>query len=229
MASRANPNDVLGIFSRTFRKFRSMHGLPLLERLLYLLLGRDVPAAKVDPVLERLKKEYVDWNEVRLARVDDLREIIASTGAPDAELRAIRLRDLLTKVFTDRHALDVEFLRDEDRDKRTLFLASLPGLHFAQAQAFEASLAQEKDDIPVSPHALRVAQRLGWVRGSAVTKAKKILSEIGGSDPVNLVYGLVRIAEDTCFVRHPNCPACPLQPVCPVGRKWKATAARASA
>ena len=226
MTSRANPSDVLAIFAKTFKKFRAFKGMPLLERLVHLLVGKDVPAAKADAVLDRLKKEWVDWNEVRLARIDDVRTIVATTGAPNPEVRAIRLRDLLTKVFTERHALDVEHLRaaeEKDRPKkqeeRTLFLAGLPGLDFAQLQAFEASVAEEAGDIPVSPQAIRVAQRLGWIAAVGGAKAKKVLLDAADGDPVNLTYGLVRIAEEHCFPRNPSCPTCPLNVVCPTGKR----------
>ncbi|MBL8694306.1 MAG: hypothetical protein JNJ88_09445 [Planctomycetes bacterium] len=223
-SSKASVGDVHAALAKSFRKYRSFQGVNLLDRLVLLLIGREVPSSKADAVLDRIKKDFVDWNEVRLARIDDLREILDATGCHDAPSRAMRLRDLLSKIFTDRHALDAEFLREEDKDKRATFLAASPGLDFAMVQAFEASLLEEKGEIPTTPQAQRVAQRLGWIpKGGAppVTKVRKALLDMADGDPVNLTYGLVRVAEDYCHVRNPECPKCPFHGCCPAGKKWK--------
>lgn len=230
MPAKARPSEVLAALAKAYKKIGSMQGVPLLERLVMILVGRDVTWAKVSPAVERLKKGYVDWNEVRLARVDDLRAILDAAGAKDSEVRSIHLREMLSKVFTDRHALDAEFLAEEDREKRAAFMAGLPGIDFAQAQAFEASIAAEKDDVPITPQILRVATRLGWLgKSTPVAKAKKVLADAAHGDTVSLTYGLVRIAEEVCHVRNPECPQCPLQHTCPVGRAWKETVGKADA
>ncbi len=231
MSSRASSTEVLAIFAKTYKKYRGFQGVPLLERLVLILLGRDLAPTKADPVLEKIKKEFVNWNEARLARVEDLRRIIAQSGAPDAAHRAMLLRELLSKVFVRRHALEADFLRDEDKDARAEFLSGLPGLDYAQCQAFEASLQDEKGEIPVTPHAQRVAQRLGWLpKGSPpLMKSRKVLTDAAHGDPVNLIYGLVKVGEDYCHSRTPDCPRCPLQAVCPTGKKWKEPAGKAGA
>src|SRR5262245_41274050 len=125
MVQRAKPGEVRSALAKAYRKYGSMDGASLLERLVMFLVGRDVAWQKVSPAVERIKRRYVDWNEVRIARVDDLREILQMTGAKDPEVRSIHLREMLTKVFTDRHALDAEFLADADREKRASFMAGL--------------------------------------------------------------------------------------------------------
>lgn len=195
----------------------------MLERLILLILGRETPAEKVDAALQRLKTEFVDWNEVRLARIDDTQSILAQAGIPEAPSRALRVREMLSKVFTERHMLDAEFLREEDKDKRATFLAGLPGIDYPMVQALECSLLLEKQEYPLSPHVTRVGQRLGWLpkgKDLAITKAKKTLIELSEGDPVNLTYSLVRVAEEYCHAKTPNCPSCILSSLCPSSKKW---------
>lgn len=224
MTSRANPSDVLAAFAVHYKKYRDFKEVPILERLILLVIGRETDPAKVEPVLEKLKTKFVDWNEVRLARIEDIRNIIALAGVPDAESRALRLRELLSKVFTERHMLSAEFLRDEDnKENRAGFLAGLPGMDYPMVQAVECSLQLEKDEFPLSNHMQRVAQRLNWIaRGNAftVTKAKKTLEDIANGDLVNLTYAMVRVGEDYCHSRSPECPNCFLTTLCPTGKKW---------
>jgi endonuclease III len=229
MTHRANPNEVLSLLHKHFKKYRDFKNVPILERLVLLIVGREVSSAGADACLECLKKDFVDWNEVRLARVDDMKSCMAELGAPDADLRGLKLREMLGKVFTERHMLDAEFIRDEEREKRTAFLAGLPGLDYAQCQALEASLLAEREDVPFSSQIQRVTQRLGWLpkgKDISIAKAKKTLADIADGDTVNLVYGLVRIAEDHCHPRNPDCPRCPLHSVCPTAKSLKDAAGK---
>jgi endonuclease III len=221
MTQRANPSDVLAAFAKHFKKFRDLRQVPVLERLVLLIVGREVAMDAADACLENLKRDFVDWNEVRLGRIDDIKTAMRVTGATDTDLRALHLREMLGKVFTERHMLDADFLLTEEREKRATFLAGLPGLDYPQCQALEASLVADAGDIPLSSQAQRVSQRLGWIpKGSsvAVTKAKKTLLESGNGDPINLTYGLVRIGEEHCHSHNPDCPRCPLNHVCPAAK-----------
>ncbi|MFN0206844.1 MAG: hypothetical protein ACKVS6_11110 [Planctomycetota bacterium] len=224
MTSRANPSEVLAAFAAHYKKYRDFKEVPILERLILLVIGRETDPEKMDPVLDKLKSDFVDWNEVRLARIDDIRNLISAAGVPDPESRGLRLRELLSKVFTERHMLSAEFLRDEDnKENRAGFLAGLPGMDYPMVQALECSLQLEKNEFPLSNHAQRVGQRLNWfARGNAftVTKAKKTMEDIADGDLVNLTYAMVRVAEDYCHSRSPNCPSCFLITLCPTGKKF---------
>lgn len=221
MTPRAQSSDVLSALVKRYKKLGDLKDHPVLERLVLLVIGREVSFAGAMASLENLKKNFVDWNEVRLGRIDDIKTAMRPAGAPDADLRALHLREMLGKVFTERHMLDAEFLLTEDREKRAAFLAGLPGLDFAQAQALEASILAPTGEIPLTSQVQRVAQRLGWLpKGSAiaVTKARKALLDHAQGDPVNLTYGLVRVAEEHCHTHHPDCPACPLAQLCPAAK-----------
>lgn len=224
MSQRANPNEVLAIFAKHYKKFRDFKDVSVFHRLVLLVIGREVSAPAADTALRRIEENFVDWNEVRLARIDELKTAMRDIGAADLDSRALRLREMLGKVFTERHMLDAEFLREEDREKRAAFLAGIPGLDYAQCQTLEASLLAEKQDIPVSSQAQRVAQRLGWLpkgKDAAIAKVKAALLEAARGDSVNLTYGLVRIAEDFCHARNPECPRCPLHGLCPAAKQFK--------
>ena len=73
---------------------------------------------------------------------------------------------MLNKIFSDRHILDLEFLREEDREKRAAFLAGLPGLDFPSLQAFEASLLEEKGEIPLTERIPKAPLSRSWIRPS---------------------------------------------------------------
>jgi endonuclease III len=222
MTQRANPKDVLAIFAKHYKKFRDLKNFPILERLVLLIIGREMDSSAAEKSLENLKSDFVDWNEMRLGRIDDIKTAMKEMGAPDSDLRALHLREMLGKVFTERHMLDAEFLRTEDKEKRAAFLAGLPGLDFAQCQALEASILGEADDVPFSLQVQRVCQRLGWIpKGSsvAVTKAKKMLFEFSEGDTVNITYGLARVGEEVCHTHNPECARCLLHGVCPTGKQ----------
>lgn len=59
-------------------------------------------------VLSRLRQDFVDWNEVRVARTQEVFKVLGAI--PDAERVALRLKDEYNAFFDKKGALNFDFL-----------------------------------------------------------------------------------------------------------------------
>ena len=127
----------------------------------HLLLGvcledADLPAA--EPVLERLKNEFRDWNEVRVSSVRELE--LAVKGLPNREEKALRIKRILQSLFESTYGFDLEDLLKKPLGQATKRLNSLEGASsFAVAYTLQAGLGGHA--IPVDEGVARLMVRLG--------------------------------------------------------------------
>lgn len=97
------------------------------ETLVQSFLLWEAATAHATAALERIRKNFVDLNELR---VEVPAAVVALLGAryPRAEERADRLKRSLHAIFQARHRLELEHLKDLDRRKQLAFLESLDGM-----------------------------------------------------------------------------------------------------
>lgn len=97
------------------------------ETLLQSFLLWEAATAHAATALERIRKSFVDLNELR---VEVPAAVVALLGGryPMAEERADRLKRSLHAIFQARHRLELEHLKDLDRRKQLAFLEGLDGM-----------------------------------------------------------------------------------------------------
>lgn len=141
------------------------HALHALDHLAFAI-AHDGCGEPLDIVnaLTRLRREYVDWNEVRVARVQELARTLA--GLADAERCAKRIREEYNGFFEKKGALDFEFLAAgkpaEVRRTLTQLLPSL-GKGAVAILLFEFCPGAT---LPLSDEALKLARRDGIISKS---------------------------------------------------------------
>jgi sulfite reductase alpha subunit-like flavoprotein len=97
------------------------------ETLVQSFLLWEAATAHAAAAFERIRKSFVDLNELR---VEVPSAVVALLGSryPMAEERADRLKRSLHAIFQARHKLDLEHLKDLDRRKQLAFLEGLDGM-----------------------------------------------------------------------------------------------------
>lgn len=131
---------------------------PVLEHLLLgvCLEDADLPAAET--VLERLKTDFHDWNEVRVSSVPELHE--ATKGLPHREEKALRIKKVLQSLFESTYTFDLEELRRKPLGQAAKRLSKLQGVSpFAIAYTVQVALGGHA--IPVDEGVARLMVRLG--------------------------------------------------------------------
>lgn len=102
------------------------------------------------------------------------------------------------------------------------FLLSLPGVGIKVARCF-LMFGLHAPVFAVDTHIWRISQRLGWIadqQGAAPHRkgVDAIQAMVPMRDPVSLHVNLIFLGRDFCNAHLQDCPACPLQSVCPSAR-----------
>jgi endonuclease III len=213
---------VLGILARQYRRLPSLKEVGLLDRLVLLLLAKDAPPARALAALERLRGDFVDWNEVRVSSPLEIQRSLEDLDEDTLVEKAQKVRGLLGRIFEKHHSLKLERLLEEDRPARERFLESLEVLEPWAAHVFLASLDPEGDYL-FHPNAARVLQRVGVLaRTASPTKALEgIRGLVRDDDPLTVQALLVRHGDEICGPRVFLCERCRVLPLCKFGRARK--------
>lgn len=191
----------------------------LLEELIYAICREGSTTADADAGYARLRKAFIDWNEVRVSTVQEVSDILRPL--PGSGTRAKRIIGLLQEVFEDKYSFDLSELGKKglkDTARKLRFYKE--GVNdYAVAWVMQRTLGGHA--IPLDDATLRVLRRLGVieevdpdsleaVRGSI----EHVIPKTRGPEFTDL-FSL--LAKEICTEKDPNCPVCPLKAECPVG------------
>ena len=187
----------------------------LLEQGMFAVLQRRATADKSKTALKNLKSNYPDWNELRIAQVQEIAGHL-KLGKKGVEL-ARDVKAYLQEIFQNSHGLDLEFLRD-DPIAGSRFAVELSFLGFATGN-YLLWLAADRV-LPVSPELVRVLDRLDLIsRTSSMKKARVAIEPIiPKGDVLTFATRFGEVASNWCH-KKPTCHLCPLVDDCQFGIK----------
>ncbi len=90
-------------------------GRNVLEHLMYACCLQNSQFEQADEALARIQRTYFDWNEVRVATIAELGEVMNCLNQPTQA--ANRLKKTLNSVFETHYAFDIDFLKKENLGK----------------------------------------------------------------------------------------------------------------
>lgn len=94
--------------------------------LVHAFLLHDCTAPDADKAFKKLMNAFVDLNELRVARADDIASAIGARYA-GAEQRAASLKRTLNDIFNREHVVTLSRLADKNKRDAKQYLASLDG------------------------------------------------------------------------------------------------------
>jgi endonuclease III len=211
----------------------------LLEQGLLVVLVRHLSQSEAEATLNKLRKLYPDWNELRVAQAQEIAGMIA-TGERRAPREACEpylpvtrdVREYLQEVFQKTHGFDLEFLKD-DITAASKLVTQMPFLGLAGG-SFLLWLSTGKQ-LPVHQALVRVLDRLGLItRSASMKKARDVIEPlVPEGEDLTFVTAFGEVADRWCWPQKPICQECPLVEDCPYGRKafqdWKVQQARLEA
>jgi endonuclease-3 len=192
---------------------------PLLEELIYAICREGSTPADADAGYTRLRKAFIDWNEVRVSTVQEVGDVLRPlTGSGT---RAKRIIGLLQEVFEDKYSFDLGDLSKKglkDTARKLRFYKE--GVNdYAVAWVIQRSLGGHA--IPLDEPTLRVLRRLGVVEETDPDSLEAVRGSIEHVIPKTRGPEFTDVmsvhAKELCTEKDPNCPACPLKTDCPVG------------
>ncbi|MCD7896984.1 MAG: hypothetical protein LUG50_09980 [Planctomycetaceae bacterium] len=143
---------------------------------LAILAGMGVPLPEALEALQTLRRSFVDWNEIRVARHQELARALGDK--PWSEEAAITIRKEYNTFFEKRGLLDYEFLAlGKPAESRRTLLQVLPRLGKGAAAILLYEFCPGAS-LPLSDEGLRQARRDGIVGKSGDrNQLSRILAE----------------------------------------------------
>jgi endonuclease III len=192
---------------------------PLLEELIYAICREGSTPAEADAGYARLRKAFIDWNEVRVSTVQEVGDVLRPLSGPGT--RARRIIGLLQEVFEDKYAFDLgDFGKKGLKDTARKLRFYKEGVNdYAVAWVLQRTLGGHA--IPLDEPTLRVLGRLGVVEDADPDSLEGVRGSIEHVIPKTRgpeFTDLMSVhAKELCVEKDPNCLACPLKSDCPVG------------
>jgi len=209
--------------SRAYGKARKGRKLDAFEQLILCILAHRATETAAQKAMDLLKKEYVDWNEVRVSPLNVLGETLSKVGIDTGAARALKAG--LEAIFNKQYAMNLDFVEDakpEDARRALRALDSIPD------QIIAAAILQIYDSqpVPVDEDVARVVRRLGATKpDAAVSTVEKLLrSIVPKREAYNFFRAFVRHAHKVCQVATPACDTCTVRRICAHGQQVLAEA-----
>jgi endonuclease III len=184
-----------------------------LDELVLTILSQNTNDRNRDVAFTRLRAVFAAWEEVRDAPLMAVIEAIRPAGL--ANQKGARIQQVLREITAERGNLDLEFLRDLEREEARQWLLKFKGVG-PKTAAIVLQFSLNKPAFPVDTHVHRVTGRLG-LRPEAMDAEQSHTYFEGIFSPD--VYGpahmnIIRLGREICTARRPDHAVCPLRDVC---------------
>ncbi len=166
MSAKAAPKETLQQFEKSKLRPRPR---PPLEQLLLDAIGANVDPLEADDAVARMAEGFVNWNELRVARLPEIARLI--DPLPEADKRAKNVREILNRLF-DRHgAMELDFLADMKLTEGRKVLQEIYPAAPRQVLSIVLYAIVPGATLPISPEGLKAARKKGLI-GRSGTKAQ---------------------------------------------------------
>ncbi len=219
-SSKPDLGKVLSVLATRYPKFRWRKDMPMLEQAMFLIFQKDSSDEHALACIEKLRREFVDWNEMRVSQIPELARVLSSVKKdPNRIGKLQQLREFTNQVFSSRHSMNLDPMREWEGEKLHKFFMSLECLDPYMIDLLVMFNAKD-EEIPLNLGVHRVLQRLGIAsKTTAPTKQQSELDSLAPSKERPVFYALLgRLAHDICHPKDPLCSECPLLSACKYGQ-----------
>lgn len=182
------------------------------QLLIATILSAQCTDRRVNMVTEVLFKKYPTSRLMAKATVEDLEEIIKSTGFFKNKAKNILN---CARLLEEKHEGEVPQTLEE--------LTDLPGVGRKTANVVLGNAYQIPSGVVVDTHVSRLSQRLGWVKVKTPEQIEvKLMELLPEKEWIMLSHYLIFHGRKICNARKPLCQVCFLFDQCPkIGVKLK--------
>jgi len=192
---------------------------PVLDQLILSIFYRLTSVRRATRAFRELKRSFVDWNELRISSIEEIVDHLSSAGW--AWVGAVRIREMVEKLFAVRNEVSLEFLRDEMTPAQVRrFLREVLGVDRGLANEV-LMLSLQVPIFPCSEEIARVCHRLGLLQTEqSNARNQRILTESFDPEWYPVVHRfLFDIAGRWCLPEQPRCKECLMQKHCASAQK----------
>ncbi len=186
------------------------------EHAVRTILGEEATSDAVEKAVEGLRRHFIDWNDLRVSRPREIREVLGATF-PRGGYKARVIPRLLDQVFKQHNSMVWDFLESMGKVETRTYFEKLEEVRpFVAATIARDCIGAHA--FPVDNDVARVLGRLAIVDPAAQSEAdmQALLERAVKSDHAFELHRLIkRLAEQLCVVGTPLCGKCPLRRTCP--------------
>jgi len=184
-----------------------------ISELVSTILSQNTNDINRDRAYKQLCERFPDWEGVRDADVEEIKDAIRISGL--ANTKAPAIQRALRRITEERGALSLDFLRDMDVEDAKKWLTEIKGVGVKTA-SIVLLFSLGKPAFPVDTHVHRVTQRLGLIGPRASReKAHRILEETLPEDTYYAFHlNVIRHGREVCVAGTPRCEGCVLSDIC---------------
>ena len=218
MAGRVTTEKVRGMLAALERRYGGRRRPPpvdVLGQIMEVLLRSMAGERAARMVLKELKKEFVDWNEIRVASRSEIMRI--TEDIDDGAAVSDRIQAFLKSIYEERGNLNLDNMPSASPGEVRQFLKSLSPLGRDLVPVIML-LAMQQNVMPVGDRILRLHKRFKIVpRTATQTQLRRTIESVFEGDELYRYYIVVRrLAERLCLGENPNCRACTVNRDCRV-------------
>ena len=186
-----------------------------------VVIGRDADTGKAYKACDNALAEFVNWNELRVARWGEveraLRPYVGERRSADA---ARRLVQCLQQIFQVRGDVSLDGFAEKSPADTRQFLMSLDYLDRDEGNLVML-LGLGEPVMPVDGDVLRAGKRLGVIsNGATKLQAQRALEQSLEGEDLHACYVALREhARSVCFSESPACRSCPVRRSCRYGSR----------
>jgi len=186
------------------------------EYAIRIILSEEATADQVDRAVERLRRAFVDWNDLRVSRLREVRDVLG-VDFPRSSYKARVIPRLLDQVFKEHNSMVWDFLEALGKVGTRSYFEKLEDVRPFVAAALARDCAGAHA-FPADHDIVRVLGRLGVVAADqeTETEVQAFLERAVKSTRACQTHQLLKqFAEDVCTVEGPKCVRCVVAALCP--------------
>jgi len=205
-AKAARARQIIGILKNTYPDFRcELNFANPLQLLIATILSAQCTDKRVNMVTPNLFKKYRTAADFAAARIEELEELIKTTGFFHNKAKNIKG---CCQGLVEKHGGEVPKTMDD--------LHALPGVGRKTANVVLAEAFRISVGVIVDTHVTRLTNRFGIIKGSDAVKIEtELMKLVPQEDWIAFSHCLVWHGRRRCDARKPDCGRCEITDVCP--------------
>lgn len=187
--------------------------LPAIDELVSTILSQNTNDINRDKAFDALRGRFPGWEAVRDAEPAEVVESVRVAGL--ANQKGPRIQQVLREITRERGNLDLSFLNDLPLEEARAWLMKFNGVG-PKTAAIVLCFSLNRPAFPVDTHVYRVTGRLGLrPEKMSVEDAHPHMESLLPPQTYYAAHlNIIRLGREVCQARKPNCPGCPLRPIC---------------
>jgi endonuclease-3 len=188
-----------------------------LDELIGTILSQATTNQNSHRTFANLKSRFKDWEAVRRAEPEQIKETIRLGGL--AQVKSQVIKTILDEIKTRVGKLDLSFLHSAPLTEARAFLTSLKGVG-PKTAACVLLFACKRPVFPMDTHIFRIARRLGLIpaKGSDAQAHQQMEHLIPENKHYSLHINMILHGRRICQPRNPKCERCCLIEHCQYGQ-----------